>query len=268
MSDAILITSPSNPTVVEVRKLHRMSECDRRKEFLVEGTHQVAEALAAQWPLKSVFWTAAWEERNRQLVDSWKPGMSKYSVLRYSVSDAVLRRLATTETPDGVVAVATWPSRPLPDRVGLGILMVSIRDPGNMGTLIRSAVAAGADATFVTPDSVSPVHPKVIRSSAGQWFRSPPHVLHPSSLFSRCRAQEVQILGAGMKGKCLWEVNLVRPTLMVLGNEGSGLEREILDSMDDQISVPMCQGVESLNVAMTGTLLMYEAMRQRRTQAT
>ena len=151
-----------------------------------------------------------------------------------------------------------------PPQVSLALAVESLQDPGNLGSMIRIAAAAGVKQVFLSNDCVSPTNPKVLRSTAGQWFRSPPAIGDLTSFLTRQSASSVQILAACADGKSFWEFDLTRPTIFLLGNEGSGLSSGILTLATGRISVPMAAEVESLNVSVTAALLIYEAQRQRK----
>ena len=152
-----------------------------------------------------------------------------------------------------------------PRELSLAIAVESVQDPGNLGALIRIAAAAGIGPIILSPDSVDPFNPKVLRSTAGQWFRGPPVVVDILSLLRSQRKKNVQILAASANGKSFWECDLTVPTIFLLGNEGAGLSSELRAEATDVIAIPMAEGVESLNVAVTGALLIFEAQRQRKT---
>ena len=260
-----MITSPKNPRIRELRQLH--SPKGRREQglFLLEGTHLLSEALATHWPLHSLYFTPDWERHHPILCSGIPTG-----VPTYAVSEAVLQVLATTTTPDGVVALAhRRPFAPQPEAHSpafrLGLALETLQDPGNVGTILRTAVAAGADGLWLTPDSVDPDHPKLLRASAGQWFRLPPRVLgDPEAFFAACHHQGIQILATTSQGsRIYWEVDLRPPTLILLGNEGSGLSQGWLDWADHHVLIPMHPQVESLNVGISAGLILYEAYRQR-----
>jgi TrmH family RNA methyltransferase len=258
-----LIESSQNPLVKYVRRLHQASERRALGLFLVEGTHSVTEALAARWPLESVFYTKRWIERG-------EIGRDKFDakVRCEQVSDSILKSMATTEQPDGVVAVAMFkPSeegfRKFLKPRSLAVAVDALQDPGNLGSLIRSAAAAGGDGIYLGAGSIDPSNPKVLRASAGLWFRSPPRPVDLPTWLAKCKTDGMQVLLAKAGGKTYWDYDLKRPTVFLLGNEGGGVSPEIESLADATISIPMQPIVESLNVAMTGTLLMYEAARQR-----
>ena len=258
-----MIESTQNPLIKSVRRLHQASDRKSLGLFLVEGTHSVEEALAAHWPLESVFYTKRWIENGAIALDKFSP-----KVRCEQVSEGVLKSLATTEQPDGVVAVAMFkPSeegfRKFMKPRSLAVAVDALQSPGNLGTLIRSAAAAGADGVYLGGGSVEATNPKVIRASAGLWFRSPPRPVELPQWLAKCKSDGMQILLAKSSGKNYWDFDLKRPTVFLLGNEGGGVSREIEPLAVETISIPMQPGVESLNVGMSGTLLLYEAARQR-----
>lgn len=251
-----MISSTKNPTVKALRQLHQAKGRRQQQQFLLEGTHLIQEAIATGWPLRSLWCTEAWLSAQPDLVATLTCEVNL-------VSEAVLSAIATTTSPDGVVAVAAYPSEQalrVPQR--LGVLLHTLQDPGNVGTLIRSAVAFGADGIWLNDDSVDPYHPKVMRASAGQWFRQPPQVVHDvEAWLETCETAGVQVLATGMSAiaQPLWQINWQQPTLIVLGNEGAGLA----GSWTQWVQVPMQPGVESLNVAIAGSVLLYEAWRSQ-----
>lgn len=258
-----MIESSQNPLIKSVRRLHQASDRKSLGLFLVEGTHSVEEALAAHWPLESVFYTKRWMDHGEIGLDKFSP-----KVRCEQVSEGVLKSLATTEQPDGVVAVALFkPSeegfRKFLRPRSLAVAVDALQSPGNLGTLIRSSAAAGADGVYLGAGSVEAANPKVIRASAGLWFRTPPRPVELPPWLAKCKTDGMQVLLAKSGGRTFWEFDLKRPTVFLLGNEGGGVSREIESLADDTISIPMQPGVESLNVGMSGTLLLYEAARQR-----
>jgi RNA methyltransferase, TrmH family len=259
-SDAIVIQSTKNPWVQSVVRLHKSSVRCEKKRFLIEGENLVSEGIRCGWPLDSIVATQKWLETSadwfRQL-DSRTP--------QYLVSDQVMKVMATTESPDGILAVARFrdPHPEQSERPSLGLALDGLQDPGNLGTLLRSAVACGADSLVLGDGSVDPYNAKVLRSTAGQWFRMPPQQVSLDAWIKANRKNGAQVLAASMGGKSFWEWDLQGPTIFVLGNEGSGVSKQVLDQCDGVVSVPMKHNVESLNVAMTGTLLLYETVRQR-----
>lgn len=260
----IPLTSTQNPWIRQLRQLQQAKGRREQAAFLVEGSHLLQEALVTGWPLLAVCFTEAWVTKHPDL---WQGIPAE--VRQQRVSESVLKQIATTETPDGVVAIAQRAEESTSLVPGsLGLIMETLQDPGNLGTLIRVAAATAADGLWLSPDSVDPDHPKVLRASAGQWFRRPPQVA--DSLLDwveQLNANGIQTLAAVMdpEAELHWQLDLQQPTVFVLGNEGSGLSQNLLAACSRGVRIPMAAGVESLNVAMTGGILLYEAIRQRQT---
>jgi len=147
---------------------------------------------------------------------------------------------------------------------GLALALETVQDPGNLGTIIRTTAAAGAAGLWLSGDSVDLDNPKVLRASAGQWFRLPMAVSPDLKATVReCQQAGMQVV-ATMPSAVLtyWEVDWRLPTLIVLGNEGAGLSADLAVLADMQVRIPLSSGVESLNVAIAGALMLYEAQRQ------
>ena len=149
---------------------------------------------------------------------------------------------------------------------GLLLALETIQDPGNLGTMIRTAAAAGAAGLWVSSDSVDLDHPKVLRASAGQWFRLPMAVSSDlKALAKDCQKQGMQVVATVPNANLTyWEFDLRQPSLILLGNEGAGLSADLVALADRQVKIPLSPGVESLNVAITAALILYEAQRQLR----
>lgn len=257
----MMLTSPKNEWIRQLRLLQHSKGRREQGLFLVEGTHLLEEALSTQWPLHAVCYTEKWLAEHQHLVS-----ILSSQIRKQLVSMEVLTSLVTTETPDGVIAIAhLGPQNSYPDRMSLGIAVETLQDPGNLGTLIRTSAAVGSDGLWVSKDSVDPYHPKVLRSSAGQWFRLPPCVVDSfSELIHHGRENKMQIVATGMTtGDLYWEQDFCKPTLFLLGNEGSGLSSYLQNQADVLVRIPMQSSVDSLNVGVAGALLLYEAKRQR-----
>ncbi|HBW91659.1 MAG TPA: rRNA methyltransferase [Cyanobacteria bacterium UBA11149] len=264
-----MLTSTQNPLIKEIRKLHNAKGRRQQQLFLLEGTHLLEEACAVGYPLLTVCCTPEWQEKHQQL---WQDAVSK-SQQAQLVSPEVLKAIATTVQPDGVVATAqrhvSSESGSLPGEsllTSVGLALETVQDPGNLGTIIRTAAAAGAERLWLSTDSVDLDNPKVLRSSAGQWFRLP-MVVSPNltDLVGQCQSQGIQVVATVPNATLsYWDINLQCPTLILLGNEAAGLRTDLADRADQQVKIPLYPGVESLNVAIAAALILYEAQRQRR----
>jgi TrmH family RNA methyltransferase len=191
----------------------------------------------------------------------------------WTVSDQVINALSETRTPQGVVAVASAPSASagaVPEAADLVVILAGVGDPGNAGTLVRSAAAAGASAVVFTSGAVDPLGPKALRSSAGAMFRVPiVRGVALDDVVEHLRSMRVRIVGADAHATVTCDrADLSGPIAFVLGNEAWGISSEWRHLLDDTVAVPMPGAVDSLNVGIAGSILLYEAVRQRRLRST
>lgn len=258
-----MLTSLQNPLVKQLRKLHRAKERRDQGLFLLEGSHLLEEACTADYPLSVVCYTPNWRDRHPDL---WAR-LSQRTPRFEEVSEAVLEAIATTVSPDGVVAAASYRavSPGLNHSLSLGLALEALQDPGNLGTIIRTAAAANVEGIWLSADSVDLEHPKVLRATAGQWFHLPMAVSSDlDAELRQCKANGVQIVATlPTASQTYWQADLRKPTVIALGNEGSGLSAELTALSDVQVRIPLAEGVESLNVAVAAALILYEAFRQR-----
>ncbi len=256
-----MLTSLQNPLIKQLRKLHRAKERREQQLFLLEGTHLIEEACAAQFALETACHTEAWRSQHPDL---WQHLIDTAQRVEL-VSADVLKAIATTVEPDGVIATAERVQAQPLQFTQLGLMLETIQDPGNLGTMIRTAAAAGAEGLLISDDSVDLDNPKVLRSSAGQWFRLPMAVsANLTADVLKCKAAGMQVISTiPTAPQTYWEVDFRLPTLILLGNEGAGLSPELTDLADRQVSIPLSRGVESLNVAISAALILYEVKRQR-----
>jgi RNA methyltransferase, TrmH family len=256
-----MLISLQNPLVKEIRKLHQGKYRRQQQQVLLEGTHLLQEASAMGWQLLVVCYTPQWQaQQSPEFLARLQERSQRFEL----VSPEVLKFLSTTVTPDGVIAVAATPSRELPQIPHLGLALERIQDPGNLGTMIRAAAAAGADGLLLSQDCVELENPKLIRSTAGSWFRLPMAVM-PNSLevLNGYQQQGVQLVATLPQATLsYWQLDLQKPTLFLLGNEGAGLSPEWQALANQAVNIPLAGGVESLNVGVAAALLLYEARRQ------
>jgi TrmH family RNA methyltransferase len=199
-----------------------------------------------------------------ELTDALEAG----SISPWIVARDVIEVLTDTVTPQGVVAVVEAPLASLEAISGADLVLVlaDVRDPGNAGTLVRCAAAAGAGAVVFAQGSVDPLHPKVVRSAAGALFRVPIVRSAPlEDVEATLRDAGAAILGTDARSESeIYDVDLTGPTALVLGNEAWGLSDEAARMVDRTASIPMPGPVESLNVSTAGAVVLFEALRQRR----
>lgn len=262
-----MLTSRKNPWIKQVRKLHQLKYRRSQQQFLLEGTHLLQAAIAAQYPLVAVCATADWQTRHPDL---WLQ-LQTIAERQELASADVISQLATTATPDGVIAIAPLPTAEPPHIAlpRLGIAIENLQDPGNLGTLMRTAAAAGCDGLWLTDNSVDLTHPKVLRASAGQWFNVPKQVTPDlRAQILTWQQQGCQVLATAADATTpYWDIDYTQPTVLVLGNEGAGLSPAIAAAASQIIAIPMTHSVESLNVGVAAAVILFEAMRQQQTAA-
>lgn len=249
------ITSTRNPRVRELAELARPQARRERGLHLVEGPNAVGEALAAG-VVEEVFVT---EDGRRLLTTPMADG-----VRCTLVAEHVLARLADATTPQGIVAVAHSRSIAIGEVVGRGLLVVlhEVADPGNLGTVLRTADAAGAAGVVLTAGSVDPFSPKAVRAAAGSTYHLPVVVgIGFDDVVEGCRGAGQPVLGlAGDGGRSVFDLQRAEPPLaLVLGNEAHGLPAAATALLDGTVAIPIYGGAESLNVAAAAAIAIYAA---------
>lgn len=254
-----VVTSRTNPRVKQLRAAFAGQARLASGLIAIEGEHLLQEALRSGQALKTIFLS-----ERAELPDFVPAGLE---VIR--VANDVFATVADTRTPQGIAALLVPPVGSVDSMlsgVPLLLIAVGLQDPGNLGTLIRSAEAFGASGVLVTPGSVSPWNGKCLRASAGSVFRVP-LAAADSTAVERLEQAGVVLLAAVKDGaQPAGEVDLRRPSALLIGNEGAGLSEDWLRLADERITVPCPGWVESLNAAVAGSILLYEASRQRTTR--
>ncbi|MCA1669575.1 MAG: RNA methyltransferase [Thermomicrobia bacterium] len=256
-----------NPTIVAIRSLHRRKDRRAQGAFLVEGVRLVREAISAQAAVRQIalcpeLLGAAAESIREEIAGSLAP------LHLLTVAPAVMRSLTDTETPQGMIAVVDLPATPLiafDATEGFVLVLDGVRDPGNVGTLIRAAAAANCDAVVVMAGSADPFAPKVVRSAMGAHFRVPLFAEMQWETIGPALAALPVVVGAAGDGPVLYDaVDWTRGCAIVIGNEDHGLSADARQWCTGTARIPMARGVESLNAALSGAIMLSEVARQRR----
>lgn len=261
-----ILTSRDNPLVREIRLGAAQSRRSSPDVVVAEGTRVLEEAEAAGTGIEAVLVSEGFgaDERERALLDSWMA--RKVPVRRAAAS--LMKEISDVVTPQGAVALARVPRQSLESVVQapnpLVLFLCGISDPGNIGTILRTARAAGVSLVGCTIGSVSARNPKAIRASAGAFFHLPVvEALTPDAIRSYCRQRGLRMLQTSVRGeRSCWEADFSGPLALLMGNEARGLDESDWRGIP-AVRVPMAQGVESLNVAVAAAALLYEAFRQR-----
>jgi TrmH family RNA methyltransferase len=252
------------------KKVQRLRKLVRKRElrtaegvFVVEGYKLLEEALLAAASIESVFVAPG---ARHAVLDA----VSEAGVRVHELADGVIERVADAVTPQPIMAVVRSPQWPndLLDTVTSVMVLVDVRDPGNAGTILRSAEAAGIEAVIFCDGSVDVLNPKTVRSSAGAVFRVPAvRDLSVTEALNYLRSQDFLIFGTAGTGNIPYdEADFTRRSAIVLGNEANGLGESVLGEMDQIVVIPIEGRSESLNVSMAAAVLCFEVARQRRLQ--
>jgi len=257
------ITSLQNPKVKYVRSLQRRKIRHRERRFIVEGVRLVEEALRAGVLPALVFYTAELEPEPRGGALIRRLREEGCPCLR--VTRTVMRTMADTVTPQGILAVVDMPELPLPQAPHLVLVVDGLRDPGNLGTLLRTADAAGVELVLCAPGTVDIYHPKVVRGGMGAHFRVPVQAASWADIQEWAAGRPVWL--ADVRGKRpYYEVDWTEPGMLIVGGEAAGGSDKAQALATDTVSIPMPGGAESLNAAIAAAVILFEAVRQRSIQ--
>ena len=247
-----------------VRDLQRPRGRERRRLTLAEGVRLVEAAVAAGVEITGVVVSPALEQgaRGRALLDRLAGGNTRIE----RVSEKELKELAETEQPQGVVAIVRPPEWSLANldvsRKPAVVVLDGVQDPGNVGTLLRTAQGLGAAGVLALPGTVELTNPKVVRGSMGALFTHPAIPVTAEEVIAWSRERNVPLLIAEPDGEPLGRSRLPRPAAIVLGNEGAGVS-PLLKGAGRSVAIPLASGTESLNVAVAGGILLFEVLRDR-----
>src|SRR5215207_3598780 len=253
-----MITSSQNSKIKLVRAL--MGRSKERREvnaFVIEGVRLFEEAVNSRWDFRFVLYDETLSERGKSKFEDLK----SQSVEVEEVSANVMKSLSETETPQGILAVLNESQISIPESANFVLIPDQIRDPGNLGTLLRTAAATGVVAVLLPPETTDVFAPKVLRSGMGAHFRLPIHTMTWGEI--REQTKGLQVYLADMDGKPCWETDLRPPLALIIGGEAEGASEEARKLAMQKISIPMAGNVESLNAGVAGSVLMFEVVRQR-----
>jgi TrmH family RNA methyltransferase len=257
-----LITSTANPIVQQVRRLNaKRKERMEKRSYVAEGVRLLEEIWDAEHNIQQVYYSEPLSERSGALLKELKNA----GVAVEEVSESVLKAMSDTETPQGILAIVEMIDAVLPASPQLILILDGIHDPGNLGTILRTAVAAGVELVFLAPNCADLYNPKVIRSAMGNHCRIPIRQVEWQQIEHYCASQQdLRIYAAAMEnGISLWEEDLRGPAALIIGSEAEGISIEAQQLAVKKIFIPMAPEVESLNAAVAAGILMYEVVRQR-----
>lgn len=260
------ISSKDNSTVKQLRTLTEPKHRKQEKAFLIEGVKTVEEALRDNLGVRTVVAAPSLTQHHGKGV--LKLAESKGIDVVW-ISERLMDTLSESKTPQPVMAVVRFQQHSeeelLEDKSGLIVIAHQLQDPGNLGTIIRTAEAVGASGVAVTHNTVDPFNAKAIRASMGSILRLPIIQIGDLSAFiKKCKERGYQAAATVLAGeKTHFEVDLKKPTIVILGQESAGLPQDIMKDIDLRVRIPMADTINSLNVATAAAVILYEALRQR-----
>ena len=257
------VSSRQNTRVKELRRLFHEARPNEKGEVAIESVHLVEEAIRSGLRLEAVFFSESARARAHKLI----PQLSSHVELLL-LPDEVFASAVPSETPQGVAALVRWKSFELENAFSpqppMVIVSVGLQDPGNLGTIARSAEAFGATGILLGEGTVSQWNWKSLRASAGSIFRVPAVKVELASVISDLKARRIRVLATSShKGTLIAQADLSGPVALLVGNEGSGLSKDVLAEAEEIVAIPQSPRVESLNAGIAASIILYEAARQR-----
>ncbi len=257
-----MISSTSNPQVKRLSQLQKKGKArNEEKVFIVEGLRMFVEVPEER--VEKVYVSESFYNKKKQDLNLQN---LPYEIL----SDSVFQHVSDTKTPQGVLCVVKQRSYDVNELLNvenpLFMVLDNLQDPGNLGTIVRTAEGAGVDAVFLSKESVDIFNPKTIRSTMGSIYRMPVvYVEDLLELLDVFREKGIKSYAAHLEGKKSYDQECYKTgSAILIGNEGNGLRDEVSNKADIWVQIPMKGQVESLNAAIAASVLMFEVARQRR----
>jgi TrmH family RNA methyltransferase len=254
-----MITSSANQRVKWVRNLQANRRARwSKKQFVVEGVRLAQEVINAGCEVQLVLHTEELNARGRGQVNQ----LARLGAETKLVSNAVMADCSDTETPSGILMVVPFQELAIPENVDLAVVIDAVTDPGNLGTILRTAWAAGADAVFLTKGCVDPYNPKVIRAAAGAHFRLPIFQSTHEKVLDTMSGLQSWLAGTG-EGLAYNDVDWRVPSGLIIGSEAHGVGDKLRSMVKNRVQIPLHKDVESLNAAVAAGIILFEIRRQR-----
>ncbi len=251
------IESKNNNLFKEIKKLKEKKHRIKSNKYIIEGLRFVEEAIKSKVSIDSIIFTESFKEKNPDLFLKINE-----NIKLIQMNEALLKQLCSTENPQGIVGVINMQNKELKSGE-LVVLVDKVQDPGNMGTIIRTAHAAGAAGIVMTKGTVDIYNDKTLRSTMGSIFYIP--IVEDDSLdfVKSLKKEGYKLVVSSLQGKNnFFEENLQGKVLIAVGNEGNGVSDEVYDIADIKVKIPMPGEAESLNVAVATSIMIYEKIRQ------
>jgi len=267
MKPDLIISSVQNPRIKEVVKLRKRGHRDVHSQIIIEGYREVKRAVENHWPVSTLFYCR--EHFLGENEDALLGLCREKKVELIACSPAIFEKMAYRDRPEGLLALGAPVSGKLEDLTlppnPLVVIAEAIEKPGNLGSLLRSADAAGVHAVIVCDPRTDINNPNVVRSSVGTLFTLPVFQVEAEDALAWCRDAGLAVLAATPEGTCEYtEADMKQGVAVVVGTEKFGLSDLWMNNADLRVRIPMLGKIDSLNVTCAATILLYEAVRQRR----
>jgi RNA methyltransferase, TrmH family len=253
-----------NALVKDLRRAFARGELTSDGYCAIEGFRILEEAIRSGLRFRAVFFSESAAVRAEKLLSQLAA-----QVETLLLPDKLFASAVPSDAPQGVAALARWKESSLDDvlakaKAGPLLAIAGVQDPGNLGTILRSAEAFGAGGVLLGEGTVSPFNPKVVRASAGSVFRLPVARAKLSDALGVIKERGLRLVAtASHKGTPLDQAKLSGPLAIFIGSEGAGLSRDLIKAMDEVVAIPQASQVESLNVGVATSIVLYEVMRQK-----
>jgi TrmH family RNA methyltransferase len=251
------IESESNASLKQWKKLHTRKEREKTGTFLLEGPHLIEEAISSGAKLQHVI-----IEENFEIKDEWL----KEKFTLWTVPAKLMKQLSETEKPQGIVAVCEMVNEleaPIQQN-GRYLLIDGVQDPGNLGTIVRTADSAGLDGVFLGEGTADLYNGKTVRSTQGSLFHLPVIKADLNEVITACREEKVPVLSTSLQNAVdMREAPDMNGFALIVGNEGQGVQQSLQDESDMNVKIPIFGQAESLNVSVATGILLYELQRKR-----
>lgn len=256
-----IIESKDNSLIKEIKKLNKKKYREENNRFIVEGFRFVEEALKSSFQVPYIFISESSLDKYKDLNFE---RLIKNETAVNCVKPSLLKELCNTENPQGILAIVNNKAVEVNNKEGFYVLCDKIQDPGNMGTIIRSAHASGALGVIVTKGTVDVYNDKTLRSTMGSIFNIPIILDEDFNTINTLKNNGFKLIVSSLDtNNNFYDIDLTKKVIISVGNEGNGISKELYELNDEKAKIPMPGGAESLNAAVAASIMMFEAVRQK-----
>ncbi|MEG0309042.1 MAG: RNA methyltransferase [Clostridium sp.] len=255
------ITSKDNNTLKDIKKMKDKKYRFEHKKFIIEGFRFVEEGFKSDFVIDKLLVKESSLEKFREKFDLY---LDDYEEKVFILSDSLFKGISSTENSQGVLAVVNMVDDTFVSKDGLYVLVDKVQDPGNLGTIIRTAHSAGCSGVIMTKDTVDIYNEKTLRSTMGSIFNI--SIIHDEDLriTKELIAKGFNLVCSSLQtDKNFYQVNLVENAIIAVGNEGNGISDEVMELATSKVKIPMLGSTESLNVGIAASIMIYESVRQK-----